>query len=91
MAKNYSVDDILGELEGKKSSSKSSQDDFEKIMEELLGKKKSSEDPSKEDKKPVFKDFPKTEEKPFKPIIEEKPFVEAKTIVEEKTDRKSVV
>ncbi len=84
MAKNYSVDDILGELEGKKSSSKSSQDDFEKIMEELLGKKKTSEVPSKEDKKPIFKELPKTEEKPFKPIIEEKPAVEDKTITEEK-------
>lgn len=39
MDKNYSVDDILKELENKKTQSSAQDDEFQKIMAEVLGKK----------------------------------------------------
>lgn len=38
MSKDFSVDDILNELEGKKKSTNGSNSDYEKILNELLGK-----------------------------------------------------
>lgn len=39
MGKDYSVDDILNELQGNKSASSSNDDEFQKIMDEILGTK----------------------------------------------------
>lgn len=43
MDRKYSVDDILGELENKKADISSQNDDFDRIMQEVLGKKPSGE------------------------------------------------
>ena len=85
MDKKYSVDDILSELESKKSSQKASDDEFSKIMEEILGKpsasKKTAEtaekkltEPAPEVKKaePIKEAFPKPAVEPEKEVKEQK-------------------
>ncbi len=51
MDHKYSVDDILGELEEKRASTQASDDEFSRIMDEILGKKTNSPtEPEKEEK-----------------------------------------
>lgn len=66
MNNKYSVDDILSELENKKSAAKTSDDEFSKIMEEILGKKPAEtvKPTAKEEPKPQPNTQPKAETKP---------------------------
>ena len=76
----YSVDDILSELENKKSAAKTSDDEFSKIMEEILGKKPAETvmPTAKEEPKPQPNTEPKAETKP-EPKPEPEPKKEVKT------------
>ncbi|MEE1279546.1 MAG: hypothetical protein UHH95_01795 [Oscillospiraceae bacterium] len=62
MDRKYSVDDILSELENKKTASRVSDDEFSRIMDDILGKKPAASAPSEPNAEK------KTEPAPAEPV-----------------------
>lgn len=83
---DYSVDDILKELEGSKPSSSANDDDFQKIMQEILGTKPQNSAPLKKEEKSTPAPKP-VDEQPVKAAAVEEKKEEIKPKKEPKTEK----